>query len=251
MQVYNIYRFLDKNYNFNKQDKNDNSGVFFNHYEEIESIIVCLEITKKNIHFAIENNIKLIISHHPLFEKEETTSLLNEKEMMSLMKENSISCIFLHTPYDKSNKGMNFNLAEKLNLSNIRRLPNDDYIFCGDLDIPIQLDRLAKKIKLTLNSDHANFLEMYAKKPIYKIAICGGSGSNLMWKLRDSNIDLYITCDVKHHAWADSISENLPILELNHCIENDFVDIISNKLLDLSEDFDIFKIKTFINKIYY
>jgi putative NIF3 family GTP cyclohydrolase 1 type 2 len=58
-------------------------------------------------------------------------------------------------------------------------------------------------------------------------------------------VDLYITCDMKYHNWLDSFNSNICILELNHNIENIFI----NKIKEDLKKFNDLKVLTFISEI--
>jgi putative NIF3 family GTP cyclohydrolase 1 type 2 len=64
----------------------------------------------------------------------------------------------------------------------------------------------------------ASFLKMSGKPPdlIRKVAVCGGSGGDLIAKAREKGADIYITGDVRYHQAVPWSEENMAILDLGH-----------------------------------
>ncbi len=246
MKASEIYSYLNRVYPFDTQEEWDNSRLVLNDSEtEISRIIVCLDINKRVLELAIENNAQLIISHHPLFVDPPEVKNFHTRKIYGYLKKYKINAIFLHTPFDKSLFGMNVSLACKLDWKNIKQSEEDECIVIGDLEKPTTLLKYAHTLKKELDLDEVRIANGFKDKEIKRIALCAGGGSSLMYGLKGA--DAYITGDVKHHAWIDSIDLGIPILEINHNVENIFVDIIADKILELSNDFDVIKIKAKIN----
>ena len=69
--IKSIYDLLNSSFPIANQETWDQSGLrlFDLKSTPISKIILCLDCTKDIIDYAIENNYKLIISHHPIFTK--------------------------------------------------------------------------------------------------------------------------------------------------------------------------------------
>lgn len=246
MNISEIYSFLNRIYKFDNQESWDNSRLVVNNgIENITEIMVCLDINKRVLELAIENNIQLIIAHHPLFINPPSIENYHSRKIFGYLKKYKINLIFLHTPFDKSIYGMNTNLAFKLGLQNIKQSETDEYYVIGDLTKPMTLQKLAHRVKDSFELDEVKFASGYKDREISKVAILGGSGAKSLYGFKGA--DVLITGDIKYHAWVDSIDLNVPLIEINHDVENIFVDIISEKLLQLCDVFNIFKIKSKIN----
>ncbi len=90
----------------------------------INKVMVCLTITDEVVKQALQEKIKLIISHHPLIYQPlrkiiHTTPY--QKRIAQLIA-NEIACYTCHTNLDIAEKGLNYILAQKLELSNITSL---------------------------------------------------------------------------------------------------------------------------------
>jgi len=91
---------------------------------DTNNAIVCLTITDQIVKDAIQKKVKLIISHHPLiFQPLRKIVHTNphQKRIAQLIT-NEIACYTCHTNLDVAEKGVNYILAKKLDLSNISGL---------------------------------------------------------------------------------------------------------------------------------
>ena len=245
MTTKEIYKYLNKIYNFNSQEKWDNSTLHVHSDDEVKNIMICLDITDNLYHICVQNKVDLVISHHPLFTDPPNSQNFHTRKLLGKFKNKKISVLFLHTPFDKSIYGMNTELGYQIGLRNIIRA-DDEMTILGDIE-PIKLSRLAKMVKTKLDSDHANYLERYKNVVVKKVAICGGSAFKNIFEILDNKFDVFITCDVKHHGWVDSVELDIPVISLNHNIENIFVDVISARLRELVPECNIIKAKSNIH----
>ena len=248
MKIKEMYSYLNKIYQFSNQEKWDASGIFHFKDEDIKNVIVCLDITSSVLKHALDNNVNLIISHHPLFINPPSIENFHTRKLVGKLKNHGINVINLHTPFDKSVYGMNNELLKLIDAKNAMKA-NDDLTVIADIE-ETKVSKLAKLLMTKLKSDHATYLERYKDRVVTKVAICGGSAAKNMYDIVDEDFDVFITCDVKHHAWVDSIELDLPIISLNHNIENIFVDIISSRIKNLIPESTILKIKSAIKFAY-
>jgi len=94
-----IYNYLDKIAPFANQDKTDNAGLLFGDYNaEVKKILVCLDVTNKVVAEAVEKEINLIISHHPLMLRP-VSKIVGNDPLRSLTCSN-INLISTHTNLD-------------------------------------------------------------------------------------------------------------------------------------------------------
>jgi len=86
---------------------------------EVEKVLITLDVTEKIVIYAIKNGVQLIISHHPLMMQ--GIKNITQKKLLWLL-ENKIALITAHTNLDVSRYGVNYTLAETLELQNIKPL---------------------------------------------------------------------------------------------------------------------------------
>lgn len=108
--------------------------------KEVKVILTALEITEDVIDEAIEKNVDLIISHHPLIFKNIKNLAYNNShnnKIVTLIK-NDIAVYAAHTNVDIANNGMNDWLAQVLEVERVRPLVYEK--FEEYLHISIELD---------------------------------------------------------------------------------------------------------------
>ncbi|MDO4587517.1 MAG: Nif3-like dinuclear metal center hexameric protein [Planctomycetia bacterium] len=103
----------------------DNVGLILgDRNSNLTNVMTCLTITLNVVEEAIQNKTDLIVSHHPFpfhASKKWTTDSLNGKILLSLI-ESKIAVYSPHTAHDSALFGVNRQIAELLNLDNIRPL---------------------------------------------------------------------------------------------------------------------------------
>ena len=114
------------------QESYDNSGWQVGNLEDdFKGVLFSLDCTEEIIDEAIRKNCNLIVCHHPVIFnglKKLTGSNYVEKTIIKALK-NNIGIFTIHTNSDNWNNGVNFKIAEKLNLNNVKILaPKKDVL---------------------------------------------------------------------------------------------------------------------------
>lgn len=124
-KIREIISFLEKTAPLKTQESYDNSGLITGDADRVcNSVLICLDVTEEVIDEAIRINTDLIISHHPFIFgsiKKVSAKTENGRILIKAIR-NNIAVFALHTPYDAAIGGINFALAEKLGLVNIKVL---------------------------------------------------------------------------------------------------------------------------------
>ncbi|MBP6386781.1 MAG: Nif3-like dinuclear metal center hexameric protein [Pseudarcicella sp.] len=125
MKVFEITDYLEKLAPLAYQEDYDNSGLIIGHPDdEVLGILVSLDCTEKVIEEAIAKNCNLIISHHPIVFKGLKKINGNnyiERTVLKAIK-NNIALYACHTNLDHVKNGVNFKIAEVLNLQHVKVL---------------------------------------------------------------------------------------------------------------------------------
>ena len=104
------------------QESFDNSGLQVGDMSQnINSVLVCLDVTEDVLNEAISRGANLIVSHHPLIFhglKRVTIDTYIER-IIRLAIKNDIAIYSMHTNLDKIRYGVSWRLAEELKLKNI------------------------------------------------------------------------------------------------------------------------------------
>lgn len=205
------------------QEPWDNSGLQIGDYEnDIRNIMLTLDIDIESVDYAINNNIDLIITHHPFLLsglKSIDFSTYEGKVIRKLIK-NNINLYSMHTNFDMADMGVNNKLAERLHINNYKVLhivntDNSGYGGIGTVK-PQNIIDYAKEVKVLLNVDQIKLYCNDHKKVISNVAFCGGSGSEFIDDAIQKNADVYITGDIKYHQAQSALQNNLCIIDAGH-----------------------------------
>lgn len=206
MKVGQIYKILDEIAPFELQESWDNSGLLVGSFDdEISKIYLSLDIDDKMLDELSPNS--LIIAHHPLIFKglkQINPSLYPGKLIYKMIKKN-ISLIAMHTNYDLSVLNEYF-VREILGFEISKK---DGFLIYSDMNT--SFDELVNLVKSRLNLP--NLRTSKAKDEIKRIAVCTGSGGDL---IRDVNADCFLTGDLKYHQALEAIENGLNLIDINH-----------------------------------
>lgn len=107
------------------QEDYDNSGLLTGNYQtDVTGILVSLDVTEDIVKEAVLNNCNVIVAHHPIIFKglkSITGKNYVERTLVAAIK-NDIAIVAVHTNLDNIWNGVNFKIAEKLQLQNVRIL---------------------------------------------------------------------------------------------------------------------------------
>ena len=112
------------------QDGFDNAGLQIGLTEaEVAGVLLCLDVTEAVVDEAVASGCNLIVSHHPLIFsplKRITGANYIERCVIKALA-NGIAIYSAHTNIDNAPGGVNYRIAEKLGLQNVRILvPKED-----------------------------------------------------------------------------------------------------------------------------
>ena len=215
----------------------DNPGLLIGNFNcDVKKILVCLDVDCRAIDFAIENEVDLIISHHPIIfrsMKNLRTDLPLGSRIEKLLT-HGISVFAAHTNLDSAEGGVNDVLAEKLGLTEVKSL-EDSFGRIGKLSEKISARDFAEFVKKVLNADHVRLVESNSKL-ISKIAVCGGAGAEFIDKAKFHGADLFVTSDVKYHEAQHAFEIGLNVIDAGHFYtEFPIVHVIAEKLRESFE----------------
>jgi dinuclear metal center YbgI/SA1388 family protein len=146
------------------QESYDNSGLLVGDgNDNLNGILVCLDCTEAIVQEAINNNLNLIVAHHPIVFtglKSITGKNYVERVLIKAIK-NNISIYAIHTNLDNVFLGVNSKIADKLNLENAKILsPKRDSLLKLSVFVPT---KDVEKIKNSLFSNGAGSIGNYSE----------------------------------------------------------------------------------------
>ena len=162
MKISEIISLIEEIAPISLQEEYDNAGMQVgDKNNEATGALLCIDVTEDIVDEAIEKGLNLIISHHPLLFKglkSITGKNYIERVVIKAIK-NDISIYSAHTNLDNAHGGVNFKIAEKLNLKNIQILsPQKGKILKLIVFVPIVA---ADKVRETMLSAGAGKIGNY------------------------------------------------------------------------------------------
>jgi dinuclear metal center YbgI/SA1388 family protein len=107
------------------QENYDNSGLIIGNIDEkITGVLIALDMTETVVEEALQQNCNIVIAHHPiLFKPLKSLTGKNYVERTILKAiQNNIALYAIHTNLDNVKGGVNFHIAERLGLENVKIL---------------------------------------------------------------------------------------------------------------------------------
>ena len=192
------------------QESWDNAGLQVGLTEtEVSGALLCLDVNERIIDEAIAKGCNLIVSHHPLlFRGLKTISDLTDvQRTVRKALKSDICVVSMHTNMDNAKGGVNFRIAQKLSLQNVAFFApkSVDGIeagsgVIGELPESQAADDFILMVKKAFGVECAMCNELL-RRPIRKVAICGGAGDFLLDDALKAGADAFITGEMHYHQY--------------------------------------------------
>lgn len=204
---------------------------------EVDQVLVALDVTESVIETAIAKKIKLIIIHHPFIFAKKIEELANNKwkeKLLHKLNANNINIYVLHTNFDKHRFGMNFLIAEQLQLTKIKYFDQEKLSVVGYYP-NLPLTKVINQTKKYFKFKKIKVVSKNLKAKINKVIVASGAAGEIIELLNKAtgnknDISLVIVGEMKWHQELEALDKNINVLILGHNMEEKFVDFISDFL---------------------
>jgi dinuclear metal center YbgI/SA1388 family protein len=192
------------------QESWDNAGLQIGLTEaEVSGALLCLDVTPEIVDEAIRRDCNVVVSHHPLLFRglKQVADRNDVQRVVRKAIKNDICIISMHTNMDNARDGVNWKIAEKLELCDVdffaRKTVGD--ISCGSgvtglLRQPLEAFPFIQRVKEIFNVECAQCNEVL-QRLIRKVAICGGAGDFLLDEAIAEGADAFITGEMHYHQY--------------------------------------------------
>ena len=194
----------------------------------VSKVLVAVDLTEAVIREAQNNHCELILTHHPALLK--GVNFLSEADLkgrlVALLNRSGISNVAAHTNADVQVDGASSVMAKRFGLLQIEPLVAVQSSFghgvLGVLPEPLTLREFAKLVSEKLPEVARKIvLAGDPLKSVSKVAVCSGAGDSFLPVVIDSDADVYVTSDLRHHPTLDAISTprsngNLSLVDVSH-----------------------------------
>ncbi len=237
MKVADVYNAIHQMAPFDTQMGFDNAGLLIGSMEQsVHKIGVVLDVTPAVLAQAVEQGIDCLVSHHPIIFS--AIKSIEENSVVYQAIANRIAVISAHTNLDAAVGGVNDVLCHCLELTDVEGLaipgePTPPMGRMGTLPKAMSGEEFARFVNCQL---HTRVKYVPVEKPIRKIAVCGGSGSDFMLLALQAGADALVTSEIKHHQFLQAQSLGFMMMDAGHFeTENPVVehlyDYLCNQLL--------------------
>lgn len=243
MRVKNIVNSLNHDAPFDLAEPWDNVGLLVGDPErEVSSILVALDPTNALLDEALEAGANTVVTHHPVIFKPLTHINTGDPAGRLLEKALSgkISIICCHTNLDSALDGVSDILARRLGLSELSPLlptGSDSTVGTGLgrtglYRTPLSANRFIHTVLDALNLQSIQMAGILPEE-IRKVAVCGGSGSDLAPRAFQLGADVYLSAEIKHSTAIWARENNFCIMDGTHFgTEQPAVALLAEKLAD-------------------
>ena len=249
VKIYQVVDALEHYAPLPLQEGYDNAGLQVGLTEavEVSGALLCLDVTEDVVDEAIRKGCNLIVSHHPLiFRKLARISDENyvQRTVRKAIK-NDITIVSMHTNMDAAMGGVNFKIAEKLGLRNLRFFGGEKEIdgvkggegVIGEITDEtdtlhadgIAADDLVLMLRGRFQAECVQCNQLL-RRPIRKVALCGGAGSFLLDAAIAAGADAFITGEMHYHEFFGHEQE-IQICVIGHYQSEQFTSEIFRSII--------------------
>ena len=249
VKIYQVVDALEHYAPLPLQEGYDNAGLQVGLTEavEVSGALLCLDVTEAVVDEAIRKGCNLIVSHHPLiFRKLARISDENyvQRTVRKAIK-NDITIVSMHTNMDAAKGGVNFKIAEKLGLRNLRFFGGEKEIdgvkggegVIGEITDEtdtlhadgIAADNLVLMLRERFQAECVQCNQLL-RRPIRKVALCGGAGSFLLDAAIAAGADAFITGEMHYHEFFGHEQE-IQICVIGHYQSEQFTSEIFRSII--------------------
>ena len=221
------------------QESWDNAGLQVGLTEaEVSGALLCLDVNERIVDEAIAKGCNLIVSHHPLlFRGLKQISGANDVQRTVIKAiKHDIVVVSMHTNMDNAMNGVNWKIAEHLGLKETAFLAskNVEDIECGSgvigqLPEAMAADDFILLVKKQFDVDCAMCNEVL-RRPISKVAICGGAGDFLLDDAVSQGADAFITGEMHYHQYF-GYEQRIQICVIGHYQSEQFTSEIFRDII--------------------
>jgi len=189
---------------------------------QVNHLGLALELTAEVVDWLFYEEIDCLLTHHPLFfrplkslrEDDPWTQLI-----VRLIRAEKV-VISYHTNLDAAPGGVTEVLAEALGFKCEKALkpvsPDLPEIGLGRMayvEFPISVSEIARKLASLI---HFPVFTVGPDRKVKRVAICAGSGADLIPQVLQNGAEAYITGEVKHHVAREAELAGLSLVVADH-----------------------------------
>lgn len=239
-KVKELIHFLENIAPLDLQESYDNAGLLTGSPDmQVQGVLCTLDTTPEVVQEAIDNDLNVIVSHHPIIFQGLKSLTGDNYITRSVIKaiKHDIAIYAIHTNLDKVlHNGVNQGMCQQLGLTNIRILqtqnedPNIGMGAIGELPTELTWSHFLSKVKNDFNLETFKYTSAPGIDKVTRVAVCGGSGSFLLSDAIRAGAQAFISADFKYHQYFDA-ENKINILDIGHYESEKHTITLLNKLI--------------------
>lgn len=233
------------------QESYDNAGLQVGLTEaDVSGALLCLDVTEQVVDDAVKRGCNLIVSHHPLLFrglKQISDADYVQRTVWKAIT-NGVCIVSMHTNMDNANGGVNHKIAGLLALKDVEFLadvrtvadlhggqtPNEQLTggsgVVGNLPAPMDALEFIQKVKDVFGVECCMTNELL-RRPVCRVAVCGGAGSFLLKDAARQNADAFITGEMHYHEFF-GMEQKVQIMVIGHYESEQYTTQIFRSLIE-------------------
>lgn len=217
------------------QESWDNAGLQVGLTEaEVSGALLCLDVSERIVDEAVAKGCNLIVSHHPLlFRGLKQISGANDVQRAVIKAiKHDIVVVSMHTNMDNARNGVNWKIAERLGLTDIQPMSAEQEKMTGAMGLlqtPMAADDFVLLVKKQFDVECAMCNELL-RRPIQRVAICGGAGDFLLDDAVRQGADAFITGEMHYHQYF-GYEQRIQICVIGHYQSEQFTSEIFRDII--------------------
>lgn len=211
MKISQVVRALEQFAPLPLQEDYDNAGLQVGLTEaEVSGALLCLDVTEAVVDEAVGKGCNLVVSHHPLiFHK--LRRIAGEDQVQRTVRKaicEGVAIVSMHTNMDAATGGVNFKMAEKLGLGGVGFIGKTKEAggvlggegVVGTLAEPVAAADFVAMLHERFGAECVECNELL-RRPIARVALCGGAGSFLLADAVAAQADAFVTGEMHYHEF--------------------------------------------------
>lgn len=226
------------------QEGYDNAGLQVGLTEtvEVSGALLCLDVTEQVVDEAIEKGCNLIVSHHPLIFRK-LARIADENYVQRTVRKaikHDIAIVSMHTNMDAATGGVNFKIAEKLGLKHLQFFAGEKEVdgvkggegVMGEVSEAAgwAADDFVLLLREKFGAECVQCNQLL-RRPIRRVALCGGAGSFLLDAAVAAGADAFITGEMHYHEFFGHEQE-IQICVIGHYQSEQFTSEIFKSIIE-------------------
>lgn len=181
----------------------------------VRRALLVVDCVPETVDEALELGVDLIVAHHPLLLRgvHSVAATTYKGRLVHRLIRGSVALFVAHTNADVASPGVSDAFAARLQLRDVRALRDDLPVRVGTLERTMSLAGLAGHVAARLPVTTPGVRAAGPPdRPVRTVAVSGGAGDAFLGVVAGSDVDAFVTADLRHHVVSEHLADGGPAL---------------------------------------